>query len=53
METARRRGEAALGYRLKADAEDAAKGYGVAVNPDKSRGVVFGAEDRIVVLAES
>ena len=53
VEAARRRGEVALGYRLKADAEDAAKGYGVAVNPDKSRGVIFAPDDRIVVLAES
>jgi voltage-gated potassium channel Kch len=52
-EAARRRGEIALGYRLHAEANEAAKSYGVHVNPKKSARVVFGADDRVIVLAES
>ena len=53
IESARRRGEVAIGYRRKAAASDAAQAYGVVVNPDKSVMVSFEAADRIVVLAES
>jgi len=52
MESARRRGEVALGYRLHAYAQDAARSYGVVVNPDKSAAVTFEEQDRIIVLAE-
>ena len=52
VEAARRRGEIAIGYRLKAHAEDASKQYGVVVNPDKSAEVTFVAGDKIVVIAE-
>lgn len=53
LEAARRKGETAIGYRLKQFASDAEKAYGVVVNPDKSREVVFSKEDRIIVLSES
>ena len=36
VESARRRGEVAFGYRLLALAEDAARNYGVELNPDKA-----------------
>lgn len=52
VEAARRRGEVAIGYRLEAQAKNAAQAYGVAVNPAKSEKVTFGAMDRIVLLAE-
>ena len=52
VEAARRRGEIAIGYRLKAHAEDASKQYGVVVNPDKSAEVTFTDGDKIVVVAE-
>jgi len=52
VEPAQRRGEVALGYRRNADANDAAKQYGVVVNPKKSVSVTFEAGDRIIVLAE-
>ncbi|MBI5713927.1 MAG: potassium transporter TrkA [Chloroflexi bacterium] len=52
VEAAKRRGEVAFGYRLKANAKDAAKSYGVAVNPQKSDMVTFSEEDKIIVLAE-
>lgn len=52
VETAKRRGETALGYRILAKANDASKAYGVVINPDKSVPVAFAEEDRLVVLAE-
>jgi voltage-gated potassium channel Kch len=52
VEAAQRRGEVAMGYRLQAHANDAAKSYGVIVNPDKSASITFAEQDRIVVLAE-
>jgi hypothetical protein len=52
LEAAARRGETAIGYRLQVHAEDATRGYGVKVNPNKSEVVTFAAADKIVVLAE-
>jgi len=53
VEAARHRGEVALGYRLTAHANDAARSYGVTVNPDKSDPITFAEWDRIIVLAEN
>ncbi|WP_437953725.1 TrkA C-terminal domain-containing protein [Sorangium sp. So ce296] len=52
VESARRRGEVAVGYRLAAQADDAAQAYGVKVNPRKRAPVTLGEGDRIIVLAE-
>ena len=52
IESARRRGQTAFGYRLQAHAGDAGKAYGVVVNPRKSDSVTFGPGDKVVVLAE-
>jgi hypothetical protein len=52
VEAARRRGEVAIGYRIEAFGKDAAKAYGVTVNPPKSGKVTFAAADRVIVLAE-
>ncbi|MBI3740197.1 MAG: NAD-binding protein, partial [Chloroflexi bacterium] len=52
VESARRRNEIALGYRIKALGNDAGKGFGVRVNPKKSDVISFVAEDRVLVLAE-
>ncbi len=52
-EAARRRGETAIGYRLHALASDAARSYGVVVNPARADRVTFGESDRIIVLAEA
>lgn len=51
-EAARRRGEVAFGYRQLAYAKDAARAYGVVVNPKKSAKLVFTREDQVIVLAE-
>ena len=53
LESARRRGEVAFGYRLKAYANDAIRAYGVVVNPEKSQDITFHNGDRIIVLAEN
>jgi voltage-gated potassium channel Kch len=52
VESARRRGETAIGYRLSALGTDARRSYGVVVNPDKSALVSFAQGDRMIVLAE-
>lgn len=53
VEAARRRGETAIGYRMRADANYPDKAYGVRTNPPKSESVIFGDGDKIIVLAES
>jgi len=53
VEAARRRGEVALGYRLRADSNNPEKAYGVVVNPAKSKEVTFSEWDRVIVLAEN
>jgi voltage-gated potassium channel Kch len=51
-ESARRRGQTAIGYRLERHAGDPLNAYGVRVNPPKSEPVTFRPEDKIIVLAE-
>jgi ion channel POLLUX/CASTOR len=52
VEAARRRGETAIGYRVKAEFGDASKQYGVRVNLPKSAPIEPQAGDRVIVLAE-
>lgn len=52
-ESARKRGESAIGYRLERYANDAGRAYGVRVNPSKSETVKFELGDKIIVLSES
>lgn len=40
-------------YRVKAEAGDPHKSYGVHLNPNKSRRIAFAEGDRVIVLAES
>ena len=53
VEAARRRGEAAIGYRIVAETKDAEKSYGIHTNPLKSREVLFAPDDKVIVVAES
>jgi ion channel POLLUX/CASTOR len=53
VEAARRRGEVAVGYRTKSEADDARKSYGLRLNPAKSRRITFAKGDSVIVLAES
>ena len=50
-ESARRRGEVALGYRLTEHFHEP-PGYGVVLNPDKTAPLTLAADDRVIVLAE-
>jgi hypothetical protein len=59
VESARRQGEVAIGYRLRGgrvegapDGEPRSGALGVVINPAKSERVVLGESDRVVVLAE-
>jgi voltage-gated potassium channel Kch len=53
LESARRQGEVAVGYRLEAQAFDVAQSFGVKLNPRKSARFTLGAADRVIVLAEA
>ena len=52
VEAARRLEEVAIGYRIRAESNDATRAYGVHVNPRKSSHVTFEPDDKIIVLAE-
>jgi voltage-gated potassium channel Kch len=52
LEAARRRGEIAIGYTIRAQEAEAEKHFGVVVNPPKSKPITFSQPDSIVVLAE-
>ncbi len=51
LESARKKNETAIGYRLLADARNSAQAYGIHLNPDKSEKTIFAANDKIIVLA--
>jgi ion channel POLLUX/CASTOR len=53
VESAKQRGESAIGYRCKADANNLARSYGVVINPSKKQLIEFKPEDAIILLAES
>jgi len=53
LESARRRGEVALGYRLKSESENPQQSYGVHLNPHKAGNIRFSSQDRVIVLAEN
>jgi hypothetical protein len=53
VESARRQGEVAVGYRLQGQAYDPAHSYGVKLNPRKSESVTFSERDRLILLTEN
>jgi hypothetical protein len=53
VESARRRGEIAIGYRLQRHAGDPQRAYGVTTNPEKAERITFEESDSVIVLAES
>ena len=53
VEAARRRDEVAVGYRVKPEAGKPQRFYGLYLNPDKSRRIIFTEGDKIILLAES
>ncbi|MEO8095166.1 MAG: NAD-binding protein [Pseudolysinimonas sp.] len=52
IESARQKGETAIGHRFEQHARNADKYYGVSVNPTKTDTNVYAAGDKIIVLAE-
>jgi voltage-gated potassium channel Kch len=52
LESARRRGSIALGYRLASLADRSDRNYGVAMNPDKAVLVTFGPDDKVILISE-
>ena len=52
LESAARKNEVAIGYRLLSQAKDASKDYGVYVNPKKSDVFSFSESDLVIVLSE-
>jgi Trk K+ transport system NAD-binding subunit len=53
LESARCRGETAIGYRLMSEANDSSKAYGVHTNPPKAETVIFSARDELVDIANA
>ncbi len=51
IESARRRGETAIGYRLHRNS-DQPPSYGVVINPAKTQLITFEAHDSVIVLGE-
>jgi ion channel POLLUX/CASTOR len=51
IEAARRRGETAIGYRVKAQS-NVAPGFGVVLNPTKSTPLTLTAADSVIVIAQ-
>ncbi len=51
VESARQRNQIAIGYRLRRDAHNAAKAYGVVVNPNKSDKLNFETGDKVIAIA--
>lgn len=52
LESARRKGQIAIGYRIASLAYDSDKAFGVVVNPKKSAKITFKEDDKIIVIAE-
>ncbi|WP_422361495.1 CASTOR/POLLUX-related putative ion channel [Reichenbachiella sp.] len=52
LESAARKNEVALGYRVLAKSKDPNEAYGVVVNPKKSDMIELTAQDEIIVLSE-
>ena len=52
VESARRRGHIAIGYRIGAESQNADKAYGIRLNPDKSESITFTQEDSVIVISE-
>ncbi|MBI4785283.1 MAG: NAD-binding protein [Oscillatoriophycideae cyanobacterium NC_groundwater_1537_Pr4_S-0.65um_50_18] len=53
VEAARQKGESAIGYRRKADANNMGRSYGVVINPPKDQMIEFKPQDAIILLAET
>lgn len=52
LESAKQKGQVAIGYKIAALSHDIEGGFGVIVNPDKNEMVEFTTNDMLIVLAE-
>ncbi len=52
LESAKRQGQIAIGYRIMSKQFEKDSSYGVVVNPVKTNKVTFNTSDKIIVLAE-
>ncbi|HYG51792.1 MAG TPA: hypothetical protein VD905_12860 [Flavobacteriales bacterium] len=52
LESARRKGQTAIGYRIASLAYDSSKAYGINANPVKTVSHTFTEDDKLIVLAE-
>ncbi len=53
LESASRKNETAIGYRIFKNAFNEKENFGIKVNPNKDEDMVFSHEDKIIVLAEN
>lgn len=51
LEAASRVGETAIGYRITADSVNRDNRYGIIINPDKEKEIVFHTDDMVIVLS--
>jgi hypothetical protein len=51
LESAKRKEQTAIGYRIATDAQDNTKAYGIHINPTKANLVSFKPDDKLIVLA--
>ena len=51
LESACRKNETAIGYRLMDEAKSIEKNYGVVINPVKNKRVTFNEKDMIIVIS--
>ena len=52
VESAARRNETAIGYRLMSQATDQSRSFGIVINPNKAQTLQFSDDDLIIVLSE-
>jgi voltage-gated potassium channel Kch len=52
LESAQRKGQTAIGYRINALSHDNSQAFGIVVNPTKTKEITFAADDKLIVLAE-
>ena len=53
IEAGKRKQQVVIGVRLASQASDSSQGYGVIINPHKSRCFTLDAADRVIVIADS
>jgi hypothetical protein len=52
LESARRKDEIAIGYKISKLSDNSDQSFGVFINPDKTKNLNFEQDDKIVVIAE-